>query len=86
MVHISELADHRVANIEDEVKVGDEITAKVIRNEDGKIALSRKAIFAPSSDTDAKRDSSSPHSRPPRQEHGTRPPQRPQTPKKNHWE
>jgi len=45
MVHISELADYRVANIEDEVKVGDEITVKVIRNEDGKIALSRKAVF-----------------------------------------
>ena len=45
MVHISELADYRVANIEDEVKVGDEITVKVIKNEDGKIALSRKAVF-----------------------------------------
>jgi polyribonucleotide nucleotidyltransferase len=80
MVHISELADHRVANIEDEVKVGDEITTKVIRNEDGKIALSRKAVFAPSSssDTDTKIDSSSHQNRSPRPEHGTRPPQNPQ--------
>jgi polyribonucleotide nucleotidyltransferase len=45
MVHISELADYRVASVEDEVKLGDEITVKVIRNEDGKIALSRKAVF-----------------------------------------
>ncbi len=45
MVHISELADHRVANIEDEVKVGDEITVKVIKNEDGKIGLSRRAVL-----------------------------------------
>ena len=45
MVHISELADYRVANIEDEVKVGDEITVKVIKNEDGKIGLSRRAVF-----------------------------------------
>jgi len=45
MIHISELSDHRVNLIEDEVKVGDEVTAKVIRNEDGKIALSRKAVF-----------------------------------------
>jgi len=45
MVHISELANYRVANIEDEVKVGDEITVKVIKNEDGKIGLSRKAAF-----------------------------------------
>ena len=45
MVHISELADYRVADIEDEIKVGDEITVLVIRNEDGKIGLSRKAAF-----------------------------------------
>jgi len=45
MVHISELANYHVANIEDEVKVGDEITVKVIKNEDGKIGLSRKAAF-----------------------------------------
>ena len=36
MVHISELADYRVANVEDVVKLGDEITVKVIRVEDGK--------------------------------------------------
>jgi len=51
MVHISELAPYRVASIEDEVKVGDEITVQVIRNEDGKIALSRKAVFDKSSDS-----------------------------------
>ncbi|MFC2006727.1 polyribonucleotide nucleotidyltransferase, partial [Chloroflexota bacterium] len=45
MVHISELAAHRVANIEDEVKIGDSITVMVIRNEEGKIGLSRKAIL-----------------------------------------
>ena len=45
MVHISELADYRVPRVEDEVKVGDEITVKVLRSEDGKIALSRKAVF-----------------------------------------
>ncbi|UCH43806.1 MAG: polyribonucleotide nucleotidyltransferase [Dehalococcoidales bacterium] len=45
MVHISELANYRVANIEDEVKVGDEITVIVIKNEDGKIGLSRKAVY-----------------------------------------
>ena len=59
MVHISELADYRVANIEDEVKVGDEITVKVIRNEDGKIGLSRRAVFEnPSQPSEARaRDS-----------------------------
>ena len=45
MVHISELANYRVASIEDEVKLGDEITVMVIKNEDGKIGLSRKALL-----------------------------------------
>ncbi|MBI4267617.1 MAG: polyribonucleotide nucleotidyltransferase, partial [Chloroflexi bacterium] len=45
MVHISELANYRVERIEDEVKVGDEMTVIVIKNEDGKIGLSRKALF-----------------------------------------
>jgi polyribonucleotide nucleotidyltransferase len=89
MVHISELADHRVANIEDEIKVGDEITTKVIRNEDGKIALSRKAVFDTSStpDNGVKRDSSNYHNRPPRQEHGPRSQNNSQPPRrKNRWE
>lgn len=51
MVHISELADYRVASVEDIVKVGGEITVKVIKNEDGKIGLSRKAVFEKSSPT-----------------------------------
>lgn len=45
MVHISELANYHVASIEDEVKVGDEITVKVIKNDEGKIGLSRKAVL-----------------------------------------
>jgi polyribonucleotide nucleotidyltransferase len=45
MVHISEIANYRVARIEDEVKLGDEVTVKVIKNEEGKIGLSRKAVF-----------------------------------------
>jgi polyribonucleotide nucleotidyltransferase len=45
MVHISELASYRVATVEDEVHVGDEVTVKVLRTEDGKIALSRKAVL-----------------------------------------
>ena len=45
MVHISELANYRVANVEDEVRLGDEVTVKVLRSEDGKIGLSRKAVL-----------------------------------------
>ena len=76
MIHISELADHRVAQIEDEVKVGDEVTAKVIRNEDGKIALSRKAVFetTPRPSTDERRDGPRHFDRPPRRDFPPRPP------------
>ena len=46
MVHISELADYRVTRCEDVVKVGDEITVKVISIDNmGRINLSRKAVF-----------------------------------------
>ena len=80
MIHISELADHRVATIEDEVKVGDEVTAKVIRNEDGKIALSRKAVFetTPRPGTDERRDAPRRFDRPPRRDG----PPRPQAPRR----
>lgn len=46
LVHISELADYRVANVEDIVKVGDEITVKVIDIDNmGRVNLSRRAVF-----------------------------------------
>jgi polyribonucleotide nucleotidyltransferase len=46
LVHISELADYRVAKVEDIVQVGDEVMVKVIGVDDmGKIRLSRRAVF-----------------------------------------
>ncbi len=46
LVHISELADYRVANVEDIVKVGDAITVKVTEiDRMGRINLSRRAAF-----------------------------------------
>jgi polyribonucleotide nucleotidyltransferase len=46
LVHISELAEYRVAKVEDVVKVGDEIMVKVIGIDDlGRINLSRRAVF-----------------------------------------
>jgi len=46
LVHISELAEYRVSRVEDVVKVGDEITVKVIGiDELGRINLSRRAVF-----------------------------------------
>lgn len=46
LVHISELADYYVSQVEDVVKVGDEIMVKVIGiDSSGRINLSRKAVF-----------------------------------------
>jgi polyribonucleotide nucleotidyltransferase len=46
LIHISELADYRVAKVEDEVKIGDEVTVKVIGIDDmGRVNLSRRAVF-----------------------------------------
>ncbi|MCA9264061.1 MAG: 30S ribosomal protein S1 [Planctomycetales bacterium] len=46
LLHISELADHKVENAEDVVKVGDEIEVKILRvdTDDRKIGLSRKRV------------------------------------------
>ena len=61
LVHISELAEYRVAKVEDIVKVGDEVTVKVIGIDDmGRVNLSRRAAFEKSSQGtgDKERDSS----------------------------
>ena len=80
MVHISELANYRVPTIEDEVNVGDEITVKVIRNEDGKIALSRKAVFEKDAPAQAGDRRPPPGNYPMRRPNDSRPPQRPRFP------
>jgi polyribonucleotide nucleotidyltransferase len=47
LVHISELADHRVGKVTDILKEGDEVTVKVLEIDNrGKIRLSRKAALA----------------------------------------
>jgi polyribonucleotide nucleotidyltransferase len=46
LVHISELADFRVENVEDVVNLGDEINVMVIEvDRQGKVSLSRKAVL-----------------------------------------
>ncbi|MFC1898885.1 polyribonucleotide nucleotidyltransferase [Chloroflexota bacterium] len=50
LVHISELADHRVEKVEDEVRVGDEITVQVTEVDNmGRVNLSRRAVYGDSS-------------------------------------
>jgi len=45
LLHISEVAEHRIRNIRDELKEGDQVLVKVITVEGNKIKLSRKAVL-----------------------------------------
>ncbi|WP_243137506.1 polyribonucleotide nucleotidyltransferase [Heliorestis convoluta] len=48
LVHISQLANERVGKVEDVVKIGDEITVKVIEiDKQGRVNLSRKELLKP---------------------------------------
>ena len=44
LLHVSEISNERVANVEDVLKVGDRFDVKVISTENGKISLSKKKI------------------------------------------
>jgi polyribonucleotide nucleotidyltransferase len=46
LLHISEISDHRVKDVRDELKEGQQIMVKCIGREGNKIKLSRKAILA----------------------------------------
>ncbi len=66
LVHISELADHRVGKVEDVVKVGDEITVKAINIDNlGRVNLSRRAVFEESQPSGARTGGFQGTSRPP---------------------
>jgi polyribonucleotide nucleotidyltransferase len=88
MVHISELADYHVPNVEDVVKVGDEIEVLVTEiDQTGRVRLSRKALLnesgdsgtigtddsEPKSDSSDRSDKSDRPSRRPRPEGSSRP-------------
>jgi polyribonucleotide nucleotidyltransferase len=48
LLHVSEIAHHRVKDVRDELKEGDQVMVKVINiDPSGKIRLSRKALLAP---------------------------------------
>lgn len=64
MVHVSELADTRVENVEDVVQIGDEINVMVIDVDrvNGKISLSRRAVLTGESPEDRKAAGAAPRS------------------------
>jgi polyribonucleotide nucleotidyltransferase len=75
LVHISELADYHVPKVEDVVKVGDEVTVKVIGiDELGRINLSRKAVFEKSSQAPGAKAGDTPSKDYPFKKHDSRPP------------
>jgi polyribonucleotide nucleotidyltransferase len=45
LLHISEVAEHRIKDIRDELKMGDQLLVKVISVEGNKVRLSRKAVL-----------------------------------------
>src|SRR5205823_7448687 len=57
LLHISELADHKVDSPEEVVKVGDEIEVKILRVDVGerKVGLSRKQIGQPEEEAEERR-------------------------------
>jgi polyribonucleotide nucleotidyltransferase len=60
LLHISEVAEHRIRDIKDELKEGDQILVKVIGIDGNKIKLSRKALLR--EQREKKGDKSSPDS------------------------
>ncbi len=65
MLHVSEIAEGRVENVEDVLKIGDEIEVMVIDVEpgSGKVSLSRRAILTGESPEDRKAAGAAPRSR-----------------------
>ncbi len=78
LVHISELADHHVAQVEDVVKVGDEVTVKVINIDHmGRTNLSRRATMEATSETTGTGGQDSPSPSYPFKKSDNRPPHPP---------
>jgi polyribonucleotide nucleotidyltransferase len=87
LVHISELADYRVGKVEDIVKVGDELTVKVIDiDNQGRINLSRRAAFEKLSQAPGANVSDSPSTDYPfKQQHEVRSAQHPHHPENKQY-
>ncbi len=45
LLHVSEIAEHRVRDVRDELKLGDQVLVKVLSIEGNKVRLSRKALL-----------------------------------------
>lgn len=56
LVHVSQISEKRIKSPKAVLSVGDHVKAKVIKNEDGKISLSIKALAQPQEEKDEETD------------------------------
>jgi polyribonucleotide nucleotidyltransferase len=55
LLHISEISEHRIRDVRDELKLGDQVLVKVLAIEGNKIRLSRKALIKEAREKQAKK-------------------------------
>jgi polyribonucleotide nucleotidyltransferase len=60
LLHISEISEHRIRDVRDELKLGDQVLVKVLAIEGNKIRLSRKALIKEAREKQAKKDGGTP--------------------------
>ena len=56
LLHISEISEHRIRDVRDELKLGDQVLVKVLSIEGNKVRLSRKALIKEARETLAKKE------------------------------
>src|SRR5271166_4614880 len=56
LLHISEISEHRIRDVRDELKLGDQVLVKVLAIEVNKIRLSRKALIKEAREKQAKKE------------------------------
>ena len=54
LLHISEISEHRIRDVRDELKLGDQVLVKVLSIEGNKVRLSRKALIKEAREKQAK--------------------------------
>jgi polyribonucleotide nucleotidyltransferase len=54
LLHISEISEHRIRDVRDELKLGDQVLVKVLAIEGNKVRLSRKALIKEAREKQAK--------------------------------
>jgi polyribonucleotide nucleotidyltransferase len=59
LLHISEISEHRIRDVRDELKLGDQVLVKVLAIEGNKIRLSRKALIKEAREKQGRKDGGS---------------------------